>query len=235
MFNVLAAPGELFESLAKAEVSVANWLAPAALVALIGVICQWVVFSQPALTQQIREAQDQAIQAKVDAGEMKAADADKAKEMLGGIGMTIAKVAGGVSMVVYAFVAPLWWAFLAWLVARTVLRAPLPFGRTLEVAGLANVIAVLGMVVGTFLAVGMGQLYAGPHGGLLVKTFDLTNRAHLALATINPFSFWHLAVVSLGVARCLARPMASVAAAMFGLWIGYKALAVLLKLAWLAF
>lgn len=235
LFNVFAAPGELFDALARAPFSVANWLVPAALVALVGVICQALVFSQPALVQQIRAAQDQAIQAKVDAGEMKPADAEKAKEIMGGLGMTIARIAGSVAMVIVAVVGPLWWGFLAWLVCRWALRAPLPYMRGVEVAGLASMVGSVGLLVGTFLAMGMGQLYAGPHGGLLVKEFDLLNRGHLALAALNPFSLWNLAVVALGAARVCGRPATSVAAGLLGLWVGYKALAVLLKMQWLAF
>jgi mannitol-specific phosphotransferase system IIBC component len=235
MVNVVVAPGELFEALARAPFSVANWLVPAALVALVGIVCQLIMFAQPAMAQQIREMQDHAIQAKVDAGEMKQADADKAKEMMEGIGLTIAKVAGALAMAVMAVVGPLWWGFLAWLVGRWVFRSPLPYWRGVEVAGLGALIGVLGMLVGTFLAVGLGKLFAGPHAGLLVKEFDALNRGHLALAALNPFSLWYLGVVAMGTARLIGRPAGPVALVLLGLWLGYKGVAVVLKLTWLAF
>ena len=149
--------------------------------------------------------------------------------------MTIAKVAGAVAMAVMAVLGPLWWGFLAWLTARLVFRSPLPYWRGVEVAGLGALIGMVGMLVGTFLSVGLGKLFAGPHAGLLVKEFDALNRGHLALAALNPFSLWYLGVVAMGTARLIARPAGSVALVLFGLWLGYKGLAVVFKLSWLAF
>jgi hypothetical protein len=161
LLNVVVAPGELFEALARAPFAVSNWLVPAALVGLVGIVCQLIVFAQPAMAQQIRDMQDQAIQAKVDAGEMKQADADKAKEMMGGIGLTIAKVAGGggdggdggggAAVVGIPGVA----GRRAGCSGRR-----WPYWRGVEVAGLGALIGMLGMLVGTFLAVGLGKLFA---------------------------------------------------------------------------
>lgn len=230
LLNVVLAPGEVFEALSRAPFSVANWLVPAALVALVGILCQTIVFSQPAMVQQVQEIQARELQRQVDSGKIKAADAEKAKQVMEGLGMTIVRVAGAFGVVVVAVVGPLGWGLLAWLVGRWVFRSPMGYLKALEVAGLTAMIGVLGMVVGTFLAIGLGNLFGGAHAGLLVKDFDLGNRSHLALAALNVFSLWHLAVLAVGTSKVSGRPWVPVLAVLGGLWVGYKAIAVALKL-----
>lgn len=228
LINVFAAPGELFAAVAAAPFSVANWLVPAALVAAIGLFANLVVFGQPALVQQIVAIQDREIDRAVEQGRIRAEDAPQVREAAQGLGMAVAKVAGGVAAVLAALLTPLWWGFLAWLVGRWVFRAPLTYLRSVEVAGLASLVAGLGTLVGLFLAVGLGRLMAGPHLGLLVADFDIGNRLHLTLGAINLFTLWHLALVALGVSRLIQRAFAPVALVLLGLWAGYKGVAVIL-------
>lgn len=231
LVNVFAAPGELFAAVAAAPFSIANWLVPTAIVGLIGLIANLVIFGQPALMQQVVEAQDRELQKRVESGKIRAEDAERAKEVMRGIGMTVMRVAGGVGAVVAALLTPLWWGWLAWMVARWVFRAPLPYLRAVEVAALAGLIGAVGTLVAVFLAVGLGRLFAGPHLGMLVTDFDMTRRLHLAMGAVNFFSLWQMLLVAMGMARLMGRPWVPVAVVWMGVWAGYKAIAVILGLA----
>src|SRR5690606_20916139 len=131
---------------------------PAVLVALIGLISNLVIFGNPVLVQQIRDIQEKEFQKAVDRGQMSQEQAEQARETMMGIGMTIARVAAAVGSVFYGFISPLWWGLLAWLAGRWILHGALPYMRAVEVAGLSSLIGGLGMLVGTFLAVGTGKL-----------------------------------------------------------------------------
>lgn len=235
LINVFAAPGELFAAVAASRFSLANWLVPAFLVGLVGAIAALVIFSQPALVQEVREMQDREIQKRVDAGKMPPEAAEQARQVMQGIGLTIMRVAAAVGAGVAAVVGPLWWGFVGWLVARLAFRAPLGYLRAVEVAGLASLVSILGALVGMFMAVGFGRLMAGPHLGVLVSEFDVSNRLHLALAAVNVFSLWQVALLGLGLSRLIQRPFVPVGVAVFAVWAGYKLIAVVLKLAQFAF
>ena len=54
LFNIFADPGEVFESVKTSKPAVANWLVPALIYPLAGMISVVVIFSQPAIVQQIQ-------------------------------------------------------------------------------------------------------------------------------------------------------------------------------------
>lgn len=230
MLNAIVAPGELFQALVRVPVSVANWLIPALLVAVMAGVAGWVVYSQPVIIQEIRQIQDREFDRAVEKGKMKAEEAEKARALMEQMGPAITRwggVAGGVLM---AVVAPLWWGLILLLTARWGFRAMVPYMRCVEVAALASLATGLGMVVWMFLAIGTGRLFAGPHAGALVSSFDLGNKLHLALGALNIFSLWQLGIQMVGLAALLGRPLRPVAIVLGGVWLGYKGVAVILGL-----
>lgn len=231
LMNVFAAPAEVFASVAAGRFSLANWLVPAAIVGTIGLIFMQILFSQPAMVEEIGRMQERELQKQVEKGKITEAQADQARTAMRGLGLVLARVSASVVSVVGAICSPLWWGLLAWITVRVVFRASAPYMRCVEVAGLASLIGGLSMVVGTLLAMGTGRIFAGPHLGFFVTDFDMAHRGHLALGAVNVFGLWQMGVLSLGMARLIGRPFATVATVLFGVWLGYKGLAVVLRLA----
>ncbi len=231
LVNVFAAPRELFATLAQSAFSVANWLVPAALVAVVGIVVNLVIFNQPALAQQMMDLQEAGLQKAVAAGKMRAEDLERTRDMI----RTVSRIAGPVFATITAFVIPFVVAFFLWLIGRLVFRQPVGYLRTVEVASLAGLIGALGAVVSLFLQVGTGRLLMGPQPAAFISNFDVTNRLHLALAALNVFGIWQVAVAAVGLSRLISRPVGPVAIVTFGLWIGYKAIAVILGRAEMAF
>src|SRR5574341_368923 len=60
--NVFVAPGEVFDEVKSSRSSVANWLVPVILSALVGVASVFVIFSQDNIVQQVREQQELALE-----------------------------------------------------------------------------------------------------------------------------------------------------------------------------
>src|SRR4051812_21600088 len=77
MMNVLAAPGETFESITGTEPDHANWLAPVLLFLLVSWVSAAMVFSQPAIQQQMREAAEKAIDRQIARQHMPEAQAQQ--------------------------------------------------------------------------------------------------------------------------------------------------------------
>lgn len=207
LLNVFASPGEVFDGIKASLPAASNWLAPALLFALVGMISCFVMFSQPAIVQQIHEQQAKKMDELVKAGKMSQADADKGAAMAEKFtGPTMLTIFGSVAVVIMSFVRLLWWALLLWLVGK-VLKGPLGYVKALETFGLASMITVLGAVVGLLLAVILGRMIATPSLVLLVKDFDITRKTHLLLGTVNIFYFWQVGVLSVGVTKVTGVPL----------------------------
>lgn len=237
--NMFVAPGEVFDDLRSHAPAWQNWLAPLALVALLGIISAFVLFSQPAILQTIQNSQDQAentIRQRVTAGTMTQAQANQALWFMGLFsGPSALKTAGMIGALFGSPLQLLIEALVVWLVGRFALRAEFAFHRAFEVAGLSMTIAALGAIVTTLLMAIYGSMTANASPTLLLSHFDPRNPAHAALAAFNVFAIWRLAVVSLGLSRLTGAKTAKASVWIFGIWLLWKAfnlglLVLLLKL-----
>src|ERR1035437_7024756 len=87
LLNVFAAPDDVFDEIKTAPSRTTNWLVPALLSAFLGVLSAIVMYSQPAIIQQIHEQQAKIFEDQVNAGKMTREQADQietASEKFGG-------------------------------------------------------------------------------------------------------------------------------------------------------
>jgi hypothetical protein len=197
LFNVLAAPGEVFEEVKNSKPSAANWLVPALILAVVGAVSMLVIFSQPVVIQQIREQRQQAFDQQIKAGKMTQADVDKAMPIV----EMVTKISVAVGAMIGPFIHIFWWALVLWLMASLVLKIKIPFMKAAEVAGLATMILVLGAIVATLLTVITGKLGATLSPALAISDFDLKNKLHMLLAALSVFNLWLVWVSASGLSR----------------------------------
>jgi hypothetical protein len=220
LMNVFAAPGEVFAEIKQAPTSVANWLVPLLIYAVVGVISVCIMFAQPAIRQTIHDQQVKALDQQVQQGKMTQAQEDQALQVMEKfMGPTMLAIIGSFGLVIYSFVSVFGWALVLWLAGRWLLKSRFDYMKVLEVAGLSSVIVALGMVITTLLAVILGRLYAGPSLALLVDNFDPKNRGHLLLGAFNLIYLWHAGVLAVGLAKLSGAPAAKAAAVVFGFWV----------------
>jgi len=200
LMNVFAAPSEVFDDIKPRPPAVANWLVPAVLFALVGVISSIVVLSQPAIVQQFREQQAKGMDEMVKAKKMSQADADKAAAVYDKLSGPTMMTIGSVFITVVAFVRVLWWGLLLWLIGK-ILKKPFGYVKALEIFGVASMISVLGALVTMLLTVILGRMNATPSLVLLLNDFDITRKTHFLLGTVNIIYFWQVGVLSVGVAK----------------------------------
>src|SRR5262245_34775974 len=77
LMNVYAGPGEVFDEVKSAPVQHSNWLVPALIAIVIGWIGSWIVFSQPAIEQQLRDISAEAIEKQIEKGKMSGQQAEQ--------------------------------------------------------------------------------------------------------------------------------------------------------------
>jgi hypothetical protein len=220
LMNVFAAPGEVFAGIKAAPSSVANWLVPVLIFAVIGTISMCIMFAQPAIQQTVRDQQVKALDKKVQQGKMTQAQEDQTLQVMEKFaGPTLMAIVGSMGIVIYGFASIFGWALVLWLAGRWLLKTQFDYLKALAVAGLSSIITALGMVITTLLAVILGRLYAGPSLALLVGDFDPTNRGHLLLGAVNVINLWHAGVLAVGLAKLSGAPTAKTATVVFGFWV----------------
>src|SRR5437867_2565772 len=169
LMNIFAVPGDVFEELKGSAPLVANWLVPTLVFALVGALSAIIIFSQPAIQQQLREQQAKAMDQKVKAGKITQAQADQAQAMIEKFtGPAMMKVFGSVGAVLVSFWRLFWWALVLFLFSRWFLKAPIGYLKAAEVAGLATMVTVLGALVALLLTVNLARLFAGPSLALVI-------------------------------------------------------------------
>ena len=207
LLNVFAVPGEVFTELKSARALTSNWLVPVLCFAVVGALSALIIFSQPAVIQQIHEQQAKAMDQLVKAGKMTQAQADQALAMVEKFtGPGLMKVYGSVGSVVASFLHVVWWGFVLWLLSRWFFGVKIAYPKALEVAGLAMMIAVLGVIVGMLLTVNFERLGATPSLALIVNDFDATRKSHLFMGAANIFYFWQVGVTAVGFSKLTGAP-----------------------------
>lgn len=218
ILNVIALPGEVFDSIRSARTSTANWLVPILVLSLAGTLSALLIFSQPTVVQQIREQQTKQIEQRVASGKMTQQDADQSQQLFEKYGTLLLKASGIAGAVFMAFAGVFWWAFLLWLIARLFLRLNVPFGKSLEVAGLASVISSLEVVIRTLLILASHNPAASLSLGMLVKHPDPGDRGFMLLSLVNLMTFWVLIVRAIGLGRMAGIPFFRTALWVFVVW-----------------
>jgi hypothetical protein len=223
LMNIIVAPGEVFDAVKTVPVSAANWLMPAILFIVLSWASAGVIFSQDSIRQQLSDIRDKAIDRQVAAGRMSQDQAERGRqvgEKWAGLTYEVGAVVGPTVM---GFAVPFWWGLLLWLAGTKALRGGFSYMKAVEVAGMANMILVLDVVIRTLLILLKNDLFASPSLALLVKDFDPQDTAHALLALANVMMLWLLVVRSVGLSRLSGASFAKAAAWVFGMWAAWTA------------
>lgn len=220
LLNVFAVPGEVFDDIKVSVASSANWLVPSLLLLVVSWVSAWLILSQPAVQQQLREMTDQVMQKLVEKGRLTQQQADLQRR-----GSDIgSKVGSYVSATFVAFITPFGWGAILWVIGTKALKGKFQFMKAVEVVGVASTISALGVIVKTLLVIGLGNMFAGTNPSILVKDFDPQKPSHSMLAVIDLTTFWVLAVRALGLSRLSGAPFLRAAWWVFAIWLSYTSL-----------
>ena len=220
LLNVFAVPGDVFNEVKTAGLAHVNWLLPAILLTLAGWMSAGLIFSQPAIRQQMIELADKSIDRMVEKGNVPAEQAEKMRPTAEKAAMVMAVISTVAGTPMFAFILPFWWGLILWLGGK-VFNGNFSYLKAVEAAGLANMILVLDVVVKTLLILVTGNLYASPSLALAVKDFDPQNPLHALCTLVNVMLFWALLVRAIGLARLSGTTLGKAALWVFGIWAAY--------------
>jgi len=212
--NVFVAPGEVFDEIKASPPQPINWVVPLILSMVVGVIYTLVVFSQPAISQKMREAQEEKFQELVEAKKMTQQDADRTIAIVQKATKIMAPVFAIVGSAAMLFLS----ALIFWAVGLRALHGNFSYMKAVEALGLASMISILGAIVAMLLAVIYGNMMMTLGPALLIKPFDAANKVHRILSALNVMSLWYVAVASIALARLSGSSFAKAALWLFGIW-----------------
>lgn len=101
---------------------------------------------------------------------------------------------------------------------RVIFKSEMSFIQSMEINGLASMIAVLGTVLTTLLTVIYGKLGMTPGLILLIGQYNPTNKLHIILSVLNLTSLWYIAVLALGLSRLSGGSWIKSAFLIFAVW-----------------
>jgi hypothetical protein len=141
---------------------------------------------------------------------------------------------GSLGAVVTGFVRVFWWGLVLWLIGRWFLKTRFNYLKAVEVAGLASMITVLGMIVSMLLIVNLGKMFSSLSLALAVSDFDEKNKSHLLLGAVNVFNFWLIGVLGVGLARLAGVPFLRAVLLVLTYWLAASLLLIFIGLGTLA-
>jgi predicted outer membrane lipoprotein len=220
MMNVFAIPGDVFEDVRQSPNNPGSWLLPVLLACAVGVVSAVILFSQPAILEEMRAMRAKAMQHQVEAGKMTQAQADRVLEAVERFTRpTFMKISGAVGAMVISFARVFWWAFALWLLALIFVRVRIPYLKALETTGLASLIGTLGMVVTLLLQINLGRSTATPSLALAVSDFDPGNKMHMVMGALNLIQVWMVLVMGVGLAKLSGIPFSRAALLVLGCYL----------------
>jgi hypothetical protein len=219
LINVYASPSEAFEGITAAPSKTKFWMIPWLASILLGVISVFLIFSNPALQQQIADTQARAMQQRVERGEMTQQQADMAQDQMESMG-GLMQIFGAIGIVFVITAYFFGGALIFWLVGKFGLKSPEGYGTYLAVYGTSAWIAVLGGIITLLMILGLGSLYASPGAALAVLSdYDATNSVHRILTRLDVFAGWQAFVIGVGLAKVTGKPSGTAIAYAMGLWV----------------
>jgi hypothetical protein len=221
LMNIFVAPGEVFESIKAGPKKSGLWAIPCLLAIVISIIFVLVVFSDPAIQSQMQEITEKQVESRIAQQNLSPQQAEAARQqaasMMGG---PIGKVFGIVGAIVYTIGTLLVVSLVLLVLSKSVFKTPTTYGKTLEIVGpslMTNF--VLGSIVSMLTILAMGSIHATPGLALAISNFDPDNKLHVLLSSVNVFTIWYLAVLSIGLGKLANVKTAKAAIWVFGLWI----------------
>ncbi|MDI6765498.1 MAG: YIP1 family protein [Bacteroidota bacterium] len=227
MVDIFSAPAKLFTEVASTSVQNLSWAIPYIIAMCLALITTITILSDQTLRSQALEPQRDAMQERVDRGEMRQEQMDAATEMMESGSMIV--ITGSIAALVMTTIAMFGVPLIFWITVKLFFKSQAGYKKLLEVYGLSMLIGILGAIVTVLMIFLFNSILASPSGSLLlVDSFDYKNMSHKFLASINFFTIWQMAVFGIGVAKISNKSINTGIGITIGLWLAWVIITLLL-------
>jgi hypothetical protein len=218
--GILSSPAEVYGTIVGTEPKTSNWLMPLMLTIVAGIIFTVSVFTQPAIQDEMMDAQNKAMQKSVAEGKMTQEQMEQAMEMNPAKpGSTMFLIFGSVGMVFAMVLSLMAYSAVYFLAGKLVLKSEISFTKVLEVNGLSYYVGAVATLLTVVFVVAFGSIYAGPSLALLVSDFDPMDQQHKLLAAFNVLEFWQLFIIAVGLSKVWQSTLGKALGIVGGVWL----------------
>jgi len=201
--NVLVSPGYVFDEVVRSPHRVFNWVLPMILVALASVLLLGPATSKEQVADRLRGlVNDETI----TSAQSEKMSIDWARSSV-------------VAVVSCGIVGTFWSALVLWSIGRFLLKSRFSFLKALEVAGLTEVVMVLGLVMTAALVGASGDALARPALSLFASRAPVEDPVRLVLDVFNVFHLWTAGVLAIGLSRLSEVSLKEAGFWVFGYWL----------------
>jgi hypothetical protein len=217
--NVFASPSELYAEVASAPAQTTSWLMPLLAIAILAVFSSYAVYNNADLRQQIFAMQQKGFQKSVADGKMTQEQANTMSDRMENTGPVMFIIFGSLIGFFPAAGVLFLGTLLIWLIVKLGLKSPASYSKLLETYGLTQWIGLLGGIVGLILINVMNSMTATPSAGLLLgESFDMMNKGHRLLGSLNVFTLWQFGVFGVGIAKVAGKSVGTGMLVSYGVW-----------------
>ncbi len=217
--GILSSPGEIYQSIVGTEPKTSHWAIPLTLVLLVGIIFTLVVFTQPAIQDEMSAAQLKTMQQRVADGRMTQAEMERATEMNPAKpGSPMFLIFGSIGVVVVIAFSLFAYSGVYFAAGKIFFKSTISYSKVMEVYGLSMYVGVVVSLLTMVIVVAMGSIYASLSPTLFIEEFDPTDKTHKLMAALNLLEFWTLYVVGVGLSKVWSVSILSSLGVVGGTW-----------------
>lgn len=227
--GVLVEPGKVFENVKVHGPKTVDWLVPILLLIIFTILSSWTIMQNPEIKAEIDAKQRLAIEENlnkaVKEGKMtqqqKEEQLEQIEKFTKGPGMQIIQY---ISIAVFMFIFLFILSGVYFFVWNLVLKGRGNFAGAMSVYGLSSIISLIEVVIVAIVSLLMVKLI---NGISLAAFLDIEKGTTLiyVLSKINPFTFWWLYVIGVGLSKVFDVPKQKSLIAIFALWLIYVVIA----------
>jgi hypothetical protein len=229
--NFFGSPAELFENVRDTGPTNSNWLLPWIIYVVIALVAGQLVLSNASLSSQlertIRTQFDKSMEEAIAEGTITREQADEQFEQFGKPGSTWFMLLSTGGTLLGSLVVLFALSLFFHLLGKSTMGAAAPYMKVVEVVGLTFLLGSLEHLVTTALMFATDSIHASPSLALGVSEVDPENKLHLTLSKLNIFTFWDIAVTSLGLSKIFQRDFPKVLVLVGALWVLWSLFSIL--------
>ncbi|MBR9979232.1 MAG: YIP1 family protein [Bacteroidetes bacterium] len=196
LVGILTEPSLTFENVRAAGPRASDWIVPVILTAAILAIGMFLRFSNPEMMADLMQQQTKGISERVESGDITQEQADAAMQQMRDMSGII-KVTGTLSAAVGFVIVFFFLALLYWVILRYLFKGDVTFGLVLSAAGLSTYISAIDQLLSLALSFITGETFASFSPALLFDS-DMTSLQGRFLAMLGPITIWTYFVLGIG-------------------------------------
>lgn len=229
LIGVLVEPSRVFEYIKVKGSKTVDWLIPILLLIVFTILSSWTIMQNPEIKADLDAKQRAAIEENLDKAvkegkitqQQKEEQLEQIEKFTGGPAMQIIQY---ISIAVFMFVFLFVLSGVYFFIWTFLLKGQGKFSDAVSVYGLSTVISLIEVILVAIVSLLMAKLINGISVAAFLDVEKGTTLSY-ALSKINPFTFWWLYVIGVGLSKVFVVPKGKSLITIFALWFVYVVIA----------